>query len=121
MDLTVLDNRVFVPARDFQCSREFYLALGWKENWRRNQLAELELGGVRFLLQDHYDQGWAENFMLQIIVVDAQAWFEHVRAVLANKQFGAARTQPPKREPWGFLVTYVWDPCGVLLHIAQKL
>jgi hypothetical protein len=25
----------------------------------------------------------------------------------------------PKQEPYGACVTYVWDPSGVLLHLAQ--
>ena len=25
----------------------------------------------------------------------------------------------PKQEPYGALVTYVWDPSGILLHLAE--
>jgi uncharacterized glyoxalase superfamily protein PhnB len=117
--LRTLDTRVFVPAENFTMSRAFYTALGWVENWHNNGLAEMELGGVRFLLQDYYVKDWAENFMMQVTVADAQAWYEHAAAVLERGDFGGARVTPPKREPWGFLVTYLHDPCGVLLHLAQ--
>ena len=40
---------------------------------------------------------------------------------IAGGAFGAARVTPPKREPHGALVTYIWDPAGVLLHMAQPL
>ncbi len=118
--LDVLDNRVFVPAENFQLSRDFYRALGWHENWCEGQLAELELGGVRFLLQDHFDRALAENFMMQVTVADAAAWHTHARSVLASADYGKARVVPPRVEPWGFIVTYVYDPSGVLLHFAQK-
>lgn len=119
--LGVVDQRVFVPAQNFQLSRNFYQALGWQENWSNERLAELELGGVRFLLQDYFVKAWAENCMLQITVVDAAAWHTHVEAVLASGWYGSARVTPPKREPWGFIVTYVQDPSGVLLHFAEKV
>lgn len=118
--LDVIDQRVFVPALNFTVSRDFYRALGWRENWCDGRLAELELGGVRLLLQDYYLKAWAENFMLQITVADADAWHAHAAAVLASGSYGSARVTPPKLESWGFLVTYVHDPSGVLLHFAQK-
>jgi len=30
-----------------------------------------------------------------------------------------ARVQPPKRQPYGAVVTFVHDPTGVLLHLCQ--
>ena len=59
--------------------------------------------------------------MLHITVKDAAAWYKHVTAVLAARSYGAARVNPPKQEEYGALVTYVWDPAGVLLHLAQPL
>lgn len=26
----------------------------------------------------------------------------------------------PELMPWGLLITYVWDPAGVLLHFAES-
>jgi hypothetical protein len=57
--------------------------------------------------------------MLTIVVADATAWFERASAVLADRRFGDARVAEPKVEDWGATVTYVWDPCGVLLHFTQ--
>ena len=79
----------------------------------------MELGGYRFMLQDYYVMEWAENFMLTIVVNDATAWHERVSSSLAGGQFGDARVAAPKHEDWGATVTYVWDPCGVLLHFTQ--
>ena len=62
---------------------------------------------------------WAENCMLHHSVEDAQACYEQVRAPIESKDFSCARAAAPKQEPYGALVTYVWDPSGVLLHLAQ--
>ncbi len=115
---SALDLKVFVPSKNFDESLAFYLDLGWQKNWSDNSLAELELGGHRFYLQKYYHKGWANNFMMYIDVEDAQAWYDHIVEVLNRHNFKYARVKPPKDEPHA-LVTYAWDPCGVLLHFAQ--
>lgn len=115
------DVRVFVPTRDHALSVAFYEALGWRRNWREGGLAELELAGVRLWLQDYYAKDWAENFMIHVAVEDARAWHGHAARVIAGGRFPGARVAEPKEEPYGALVTYVWDPCGVLIHLAQPL
>ncbi len=119
---TARDVKIFVPSKDFAMSRLFYAALGWKENWHHDSgLAEFELAGQRFYLQDYYEENWAENFMMYIVVDDAQAWHDHASGVIASGNFDGARASPPKEEGHGALVTYVWDPAGALLHFAQPL
>lgn len=111
------DVRVFVPSRDLEQSLAFYEALGWRRNWREGGLAEIELAGIRLYLQDFYVREWAHNFMIHVTVDDAAAWHRHAESVVAR--FPGTRTAPPKEEPYGATVTYVWDPGGVLLHLAQ--
>ncbi len=112
------DVKHFVPAIDFDTSLAFYRALGWNLNWRADKLAELENGNVRFLLQDFYAKEWAENSMVYIVVDSASDWFEHASRVIDEGDFGAARVAAPTEEAHA-VVTYVWDPCGVLLHFAE--
>lgn len=119
MNLNASDLRPFIPAKDFALSRSFYQALGWKEAWADDTMVLLELDDCRFYLQAYYVKDWADNCMLHISVQDAQAWHSHVAQVLASGQFPGARVAPPKAEPYGATVTYVWDPSGVLLHLAQ--
>jgi hypothetical protein len=76
-------------------------------------------GAHRFYLQRAYVREWAENLMLHISVADARACHTQVSAALAGDAFPGARVAPPRHEPYGALVTYVWDPAGVLLHLAQ--
>lgn len=118
---TAQDIKPFVPAKNFNESISFYKALGWVLNWQNGGVAEMELAGVRFFLQDFYFKQLAENYMLYINVEDAQAWHDHVTTVLANDDYPTVHIEPPKKETYGALVTYVWDPSGVLLHFAQML
>lgn len=113
------DLRPFLPARDFACSLAFYQALGCRLEWSGEDLALFELGGSRFYLQRYYVEAWADNCMLLIGVQDAADCFAHVSALVASGRFPGARVAAPKQESWGAQVTYVWDPSGVLLHLAQ--
>lgn len=115
------DVKPFVGSREFDLSRDFYVALGWRLNFETSGLAELELGGARFYLQRFYSKDWCENSMLYIPVDDAAAWFDHVERVLEDDRFAPARVQPPAVQEHGAIVTYVWDPSGILLHFAQDL
>lgn len=117
--LKVNDVRTFVPSRDFDLSRQFYLALGWRQLYHDDNLALLEIGDSRFYLQNYYQQEWADNFMLHIGVEDAPAWRDRVSALIRTGKFAGVRVDGPKPESYGALVTYVWDPAGILLHFAQ--
>ena len=121
-NLTANDIKIFVPAKNFQLSLDFYLALGWKMNWNHeNSLAELEMADCRFFLQDFYVKDWAHNFMIYVEVEDAQTWYEHVRDLLnIDLKYKSCKVQPPKLEPHG-LATYVWDPSGVLIHLVESM
>lgn len=113
--------KVFVPAKDFELSKRFYRALGFAQNWESPALVEIELGATRLLLQDLHHPAWAGHFMIHIEVPDADAWARHVRAVLEADDFAPARIEGPRNESWGYRVTYVHDPSGVLLRFSQPL
>lgn len=119
IDLHAQDLRTFVPSRDFALSKEFYAALGCELEWADESLALFRLGGSRFYLQAYYAKEWAENCMLHISVQDAAACFGQIKELVGSGRYASARVAPPKREPYGALVAYVWDPSGVLLHLAQ--
>lgn len=120
-NLTASDIKSFVGSKDYDESRDFYRALGFKLNFDAGDLAEFELGNCRFYLQNYYQRKWCENSMLHITVEDAEAWYQHVITVLEARKYGAARVREPKEQSYGALVTFVWDPSGVLLHFAQPL
>ncbi len=119
IDLHLTDVRPFIGSRDFEVSKAFYEALGWTTEYLDDQLALMANGGHRFYLQRYYQKDWLENTMLHLTVADAAACHAQIAAVLVNGAYGDARVAPPKQEDYGALVTYVWDPSGVLLHLAQ--
>ena len=119
IDLQVTEIRTFLPAKDFELSTAFYVALGFTVKWSDANMALLDSAGGRFYLQRYFVKDWADNSMLHISVADAQACFRQIDDLLASGRFPGARVAAPKQEEYGALVTYVWDPSGVLLHLAQ--
>lgn len=118
-DLHASELRTFVPARDFDLSRDFYRALGCGLEWSDDNLALFRLGESKFFLQRYYVKEWAENCMLHIGVQDAAQCHADIAKLLEGGRFAPARVAAPKHEPYGAWVTYVWDPAGVLLHLVQ--
>ncbi|MEM6348994.1 MAG: VOC family protein [Bacteroidota bacterium] len=121
MNLSVSDIKVFVPCKDYQVSLAFYQALGWELKADHGQLAEMELGGQRFFLQDYFQKDWAHNFMIYLNVADAQAWYEQATKVIAKNEFAAAKVIAPQKQAHGHIVCFVHDPSGVLLHFGQAI
>jgi catechol 2,3-dioxygenase-like lactoylglutathione lyase family enzyme len=111
--------RPFVPAKDFETSRRFYVALGFREKLLEDRLIEFSLGPYSFLLQDYYVAEWAGNFMMHVLVDDLDAWWTHIDSLDLPGRFGVDAPRAPKLEPWGLRVAYVIDPSDVLWHFAE--
>jgi hypothetical protein len=111
--------RPFLPAKDFELSKRFYGALGF-EKVLDSDVAIFKMGGSGFILQRYYVKEWAENFMMQLMVDDLDAWWEHIQSLDIVGQFGVAAPRPPAMQSWGLRVAYVVDPSGVLWHVAQR-
>jgi uncharacterized glyoxalase superfamily protein PhnB len=115
----VMDLKAFVPAKDHALSRRFYADLGFREVWGNDGMAEFELGGFRFLLQNYYVREFAENFMMQLRVESADQWWEHVAKAGLKEKYGLGIVKLPAMQPWGLRVMFLSDPTGVLWHIAE--
>ena len=111
--------RPFLPAREFETSLRFYKAIGFEAYPLGETLAELSLGPHAFLLQGYYVKEWAENTVMHVLVEDVDAWWRHIDSLALGRQFNVSPPSPPKVEPWGLTVAYVFDPSGVLWHFAQ--
>ncbi len=111
--------RPFLPAKEFKTSLRFYQAIGFEAYPLGETLAELSLGTHAFLLQGHYVKEWAENTVMHVLVKDVDAWWRHIDSLALARQFDVSPPVPPKVEPWGLTVAYVFDPSGVLWHFAQ--
>jgi catechol 2,3-dioxygenase-like lactoylglutathione lyase family enzyme len=111
--------RPFLPTKDFETSRAFYEALGFTK-LLDDEVAIFAVGETSFLLQRHFQRDWAENFMMQLMVDDLDAWWAHLEALDLPSRFGVPPPKAPAMQPWGLRIAYVVDPAGVLWHIAQR-
>lgn len=118
MSPTIKSLRVYVPAKNFELSRRFYAALGFRMTEGFGGTLDCELGGHQFRLQDYYQKAWADNCMMVLDIDSAAAWHEHVQSVLAGDRFPGARCTPPEAVGESS-VLHVWDPSGVLLVFVQ--
>jgi len=111
--------RAFIPARDFDLSKQFYEALGF-EKVLDGEVAIFNAGSGGFILQRYFQEDWAANSMMQLMVDDLDAWWSHIESLDLSHQFGVPAPKPPALQPWGLRVAYVIDPAGVLWHVAQR-
>jgi hypothetical protein len=118
MALTIQDFKVYMPAKDFETSKRFYQALGFKMSEGWGGTADFELNGCSFRLQDYYVKAWAENFMVKIGVDDIKAWHQRASEIADSGEFGKIGVKPPEAVET-FLVLHVVDPSGVLLVFVQ--
>jgi len=104
---------------DFDLSKRFYEALGF-EKALDGEVAIFNAGSGGFILQRYYQKDWAENFVVQLMVDDLDEWWAHVVALDLPAKFGVQPPKPPAMQPWGLRTAYVYDPCGVLRHVAER-
>ena len=52
-------------------------------------------------------------------VPSAREWYRHFVKIRLAERFDGVRVASPERMPRGLIVTYLWDPAGVLLHFAE--
>jgi catechol 2,3-dioxygenase-like lactoylglutathione lyase family enzyme len=118
-DLSAVEIKAFVPARDFALSKQFYQDLGFTIGWSDSDLAYLRCGDCSFLLQNFYSPEHAGNFMMHLLVNDVEAWWQHVENSRLVAKYGV-RAEPPGDRPWGMRDFTIADPTGVLWRIAQN-
>ncbi|KAF1052782.1 MAG: hypothetical protein GAK43_01756 [Stenotrophomonas maltophilia] len=119
--LTSVELKVFVPARDYALSQQFYRDLGFEQPWQSEELSYFHHGNhCAFLLQNFYVKEFAENLMLHLLVEDVEAWWQRLREADLEGRYGA-RLGEPQNQPWAMRDFTLHDPSGVLWRIAQNL
>ena len=119
-DLSIVELKAFVPARDFALSKQFYQDLGFELAWSDDSLAYLHRGNSSFLLQNFYNEMHASNFMMHLLVNDVDAWWRHVQAQGIPSKYNT-KAEPPEDRPWGLRDFVLVDPTGVLWRIGQDI
>ncbi|MGZ2746462.1 VOC family protein [Burkholderia stagnalis] len=116
---TINALRPFVPSRDFDASKRFYLELGFTLAYDGEEIAELLFGRHSILLQDFYEPAHANNTMLQMVVSDLDAWWRHIDSLRLTERHAVNAPIAPAMQPWGRRVAFLFDPSGVLWHISE--
>ena len=117
-DLTSIEIKAFVPARDFEASKTFYQDLGFTVAWASDGLAYIRHGNTSFLLQE-FPEG-IDNFMMHLLVQDVDAWWSHVQDRGIAAKYGVM-IEPVSDKPWGLRDFAISDPGGVLWRIGQNI
>jgi len=112
----VVALRPFVPTSDLETSLRFFGDLGFTTSRINDGLATVQLGPFGFLLQKFEAEGFAANFMMQVLVNDLDGWWKRIEALDLAKKYEVKAPTAPARQPWGLTV----DPAGVLWHFVQK-
>jgi catechol 2,3-dioxygenase-like lactoylglutathione lyase family enzyme len=106
--------RPFIPSKNYEESKSFYQALGFTMDYATDDLSIFHRGPCTFFLQRYYNEEFANNLMLQLIVSDIDEAF----AVISGIQGINVRFEPIKNERWGKVV-YLWGPAGELWHVTE--
>jgi len=117
--LNTIELKAFVPARDFELSKQFYQDLGFTMPWSDNDLAYMHHGNTSFLLQNFYVRELADNFMMHLLVEDVDAWWDRVNERQIARKYGV-KILPPEQRPWKMRDFVLVDPTGVLWRIAEN-
>src|SRR5215472_7249832 len=92
--------RPFLPAKDFELSKRFYEAIGF-EKVLDGDVAIFNAYAGGFILGRHFQEEWAGNFMMQLMVDDLDAWWRHIDSLDLATNFRVPPPRPPAEQPWG--------------------
>lgn len=115
----ILALRPFVPAKDYGLSKRYYRELGFKPTMEQDDVSLLKMESFSFILQNAYEKLLAENLMLQLLVRNVDAWWEQHDPGRLVGSFSVKAPRAPAMQPWGLKVGFVFDPSGVLWHVAE--
>ncbi|RZS46638.1 VOC family protein [Sphaerotilus mobilis] len=117
--LLVTEIKAFVPARDFEVSKQFYRDLGFTMASEGGGVAYFRVGHASFLLQDFCAEALAENFMMHLLVEDVDAWWQQVQSAGVVDRYGVT-CSAIETQPWRMRDFCLSDPSGVLWRIGQN-
>jgi catechol 2,3-dioxygenase-like lactoylglutathione lyase family enzyme len=120
VNLAAVEIKAFVPSRDFEKSKQFYLALGFEIPWSSEDLAYVRHGETSFLLQAFYEPVHSGNFQMHLLVENVDDWHAHVLSSGVQDRF-AVDIGTPENRPWAMRDFTLFDPSGVLWRIAQNI
>ena len=119
-NLHVTEIKAFVPAKDFELSKQFYKDLGFTMASEGGGIAYFHFEHVSFLLQNYCTEGLAENFMMHMLVDDVDAWWNKINESEVVRKY-SVKLWPIELQPWQMRDFCITDPSGVLWRIGQNV
>lgn len=117
--MSILGLKPFIPSGpSFAAAKAFFRDLGFAVNWEVDGLAELQLGGATFLLQDFHNQEMQSNLMMFVSVESLDEWWRRILASGVVGRYPGVRAKEPTVYPWGQREVHLIDPAGVCWHFA---
>lgn len=118
--MQLLGLKPFVPSgENFTESRQFFLDLGFVENWSADDVCELQMGGVVFLLQNYENTELQKNLMMFVTVDDLDGFWRRLNQSGVLERYQGVRAREPTLFPWGQTEVHLIDPAGVCWHFAE--
>jgi hypothetical protein len=126
-NLAPIELKAYVPAKDFELSKQFYQDIGFTLCWgTEGDLAYFHYGDhgthgkIGFLLQRFYVKEFAENLGMHLLVQDVDAWWAEIQRRQIVEKYGV-RVDAPENMPWNMRDLVLVDPSGVSWRISQDL
>jgi uncharacterized glyoxalase superfamily protein PhnB len=117
--MSLLALKPFIPSGpDFVAAKAFFRDLGFAVNWEAEGIAEFQLGGATFLLQDFHNQEMQSNLMMFVSVENLDDWWRSIVASGVLSRYPGVRAKEPADYPWGQREVHLVDPAGVCWHFA---
>lgn len=118
--LHVTEIKAFVPAKDFELSKQFYKDIGFTLASEGGGVAYFHFEHVSFLLQNFCSEGLAENFMMHMLVANVDAWWDKINQSEVVSKYGV-KLWPIELQTWKMRDFCITDPSGVLWRIGQNI
>lgn len=120
MNLSTVEIKAFIPAKDFEHSKQFYQTIGFTMASSSEDVAYFHYDNCSFLLQNFYAPQFAENLVMHLLVENVDDWYQHLQQKKLDEHFGI-KIQPPEDQPWAMRDFVLSDPSGVFWRIAQNI
>ena len=118
--LSIVEIKAFVPATNFELSKQFCKDIGFAMASEGGGVAYFHFEHASFLLQDFCAEALAENFMMHMLVKDVDTWWTRIAESAVTTKYGVTLSDI-ESQPWRMRDFCLTDPSGVLWRIGQNI
>jgi hypothetical protein len=116
----VVELKAFVPARDIDVSKQFYVDIGFTIASDDGDVVYMLCDTVSFLLQGYdFVEAAATHTEMHLLVESVDAWHHRLDAAELAERYDVTLT-PIVEQPWRMRDFTITDPSGVTWRIAQN-